>query len=218
MDTPSVVEQLVPIKKEIAMIVARNPSGEIKHFDPVEMVFDPVANLLDFLLCPAEIDQIILAELKAIADRLLNAWDFKGLLAIEFFIDENDKVLINEVAPRTHNSGHHTINTCNCSQFEMQLRCLLDLNLGNPALTDRYAGIVNLVGEGDCEVGDVHYDGFEKLLQLEKVFPHIYGKKTVKPFRKMGHVTVSSETKEALIEKIELIKRNIRVRSWNKNQ
>lgn len=218
MDTPSMVEKAISIDKEVAMIVARNASGHIRHFEPVEMVFDPEANLLDYLLCPAQIPEKTLARLKEIADRLLEALNFTGLLAIEYFIDTEGEVLINEVAPRTHNSGHHTINACTCSQFEMQLRCLLDLELPDTGLRDSFAGIVNLVGEGQCTPGPVFYEGFDELLSMENVFPHVYGKKTVKPFRKMGHVTVLAESKARIAEKINQIKNIIRVTSWKKNQ
>jgi len=217
MDTASLIEEMVDIDKEVALIVARNEKGQIQHFDPVEMVFDPEANLLDYLLCPADIDESVKKKMEEIADRLVSAWNFTGLLAIEFFIDKNSRVLINEVAPRTHNSGHHTIDCCKSSQFEMQLRTLLNLDLVSSNLIYKYCGIVNLVGEADSGVGPVHYEGLERILKLDGVYPHIYGKKTVKPFRKMGHVTVAANTKDELQQKIRTIKQSIRVISWEKN-
>lgn len=213
MDTPSVVEDLVDIQKEVAVIIARNPSGEIKMYDTVEMVFDSRANLLDYLLCPAEINEEQNKEIIQIARTLVDKMNFEGLLAIEFFINKDGNVLINEMAPRTHNSGHHTIDACSCSQFEMQLRAILDLPLGSTELKYRYAGIVNLVGGKNTETGPVRYPGLEKVLKLEGVFPHIYGKFDVKPFRKMGHVTVCADDKNTLLEKIKIVKQSIIVKS-----
>lgn len=218
MDTPSVVEKMVDIEKEVALIVARNEKGQIQHFDPVEMVFDPEANLLDYLLCPADIDESVKSQMEEIADKLVSAWNFTGLLAIEFFLDKNSDVLINEVAPRTHNSGHHSIDCCESSQFEMQLRTLLNLELVSSNITFKYCGIVNLVGEADSGVGPVNYEGYENILKLDGVYPHIYGKNTVKPFRKMGHVTVAANTKDELQQKIRTIKQSIRVISWEKSE
>jgi 5-(carboxyamino)imidazole ribonucleotide synthase len=198
----------------VALIVARNEKSQIQHFDPVEMVFDPEANLLDYLLCPADIDDSVKKQMEEIADKLVSSWNFTGLLAIEFFIDKNSRVLINEVAPRTHNSGHHSIDCCESSQFEMQLRTLLNLDLVSGKIIYKYCGIVNLVGEADSGVGPVNYEGLESILKLDGVYPHIYGKQTVKPFRKMGHVTVAANTKDELQQKIQTIKKSIRVISW----
>ena len=132
---------------------------------------------------------------------------------MKFFIDQNDNVLINEIAPRAHNSGHHTIDACVNSQFNLQLRALLDLDLGKTDLKYNYVGIVNLVGDNDTEHGDVRYYGLEKIMKLESVFPHIYGKFQVKPYRKMGHINVMADTKEDLLNKIKFIKENISVRT-----
>ncbi len=213
MDTASVVENLVDIKKEVAIIIARSADNSIRYYDTVEMVFDDRANLLDYLLSPADISESHKEEIRILAERIVQELNYEGLLAIELFIDNNDQILINEIAPRTHNSGHHTIDACNCSQFEMQLRTLLDLPLGDSSLRYNYAGIVNLVGDSDTEVGKVRYPGLEVLLGKEKVFPHIYGKHQVKPFRKMGHVTICADEKSDLLEKIEFVKSNISVRS-----
>ncbi len=213
LDTASVIEELVDIKKETALIAAKNASGEIQFFNPVEMVFEGEANLLDYLLCPAEIDASQIDEMKEIARELLHHLDFIGLLAIEFFIDQNDNIYINEIAPRTHNSGHHTIDACINSQFNIQLRCLLNLSLGNSSLKFNYAGIVNLLGDAQCNEGPVKYYGLDEIMSINGVYPHIYGKKTVKPYRKMGHVNICADTKEQLLENIRFIKNNIKVTS-----
>lgn len=213
MDTPCIIESLVDIEKEVALILARNTDGKINYFDPVEMVFDPEANLLDYLLCPAEITNVQKQELTNISKKLVDALDYIGLLAIEYFITKDGRILINEIAPRTHNSGHHTIDACVNSQFNLQLRSLLNLDLGDTGLKYKFAGIVNLVGDKDSGVGPVKYEGLEKLLSLKAVFPHIYGKFQVKPFRKMGHVNVMADSKEELLNKIDFIKKNIIVRS-----
>ena len=213
MDTPSVIEKLVDIDKELAIIVARNEKSHIRYYETVEMVFDPEANLLDYLLCPAEVSSDVNQNIRSLAEDLVNKLDYVGLLAIELFLDKDGQILINEVAPRTHNSGHHTIDACNCSQFEMQLRTMLNLDLPEIKMKYNYVGIVNIVGDADTENGPVKYHGLEKLLDNEGIFPHIYAKFDVKPFRKMGHVTVCADSKEMLLDKIQLVKNNIKARS-----
>jgi 5-(carboxyamino)imidazole ribonucleotide synthase len=211
MDTACLVEELVDIEKEIAIIVARNASGDTRFFDPVEMVFDPEGNLLDYLLCPAEIDSKQYEYIRELAYNIVKAMEYIGLLAIELFVTKDGEILINEIAPRTHNSGHHSIDACQVSQFNMQLRCLLDLSLPEPRLKYKYAGIVNLLGDKDSAIGPAHYFGLRELLSMEGVFPHIYGKDQVKPLRKMGHVNVLADSKEALLEKIAIIKKTISI-------
>lgn len=210
MDTPSVVEKLVDIDKEVAIIASRNDNGEIAFYDPVEMVFDDRANLLDYLLCPAQISEGQAQNIKQLTKRIIEELNFTGLLAVEFFIDNNGAVIINEMAPRTHNSGHHSIDACYCSQFEMQLRALLNLEPGNTSMKYKFAGIVNLVGEATTKIGSPTYPGLDLVLEREGIYPHIYGKLQVKPYRKMGHVTVVADSKEILEEKINFIKKHLK--------
>lgn len=209
----SLVESLVDINKELALIVARDQSSNIRYYDPVEMVFDDKANLLDFLLCPAEIEVSQYEEMKLIAEKLIKCLDYTGLLAIEFFLDSDNKLLINEIAPRTHNSGHHGIDACTMSQFETQLHILLGLDIGDVGLKEKYAGIVNIVGASDSGIGKPVYYGLNEILSLPGVFPHIYGKLQVKPFRKMGHVNIVAASKGDLLEKINIVKQKLSVRS-----
>ena len=187
-DAPSVLEKKVAIKKEIAIIVAMSNSGETVLFPPVEMIVDPVLNLLDHQLSPALLDEKIIWKIEAIAIRLMKALASPGLFAVELFLDKYDEVWVNETAPRVHNSGHHTIEANYCSQFDMLWRIMLDLPLGNtdPILP---SAIVNIVG-AEAHTGPAVYDGLEEVLKMDNVFVHLYGKTNTKPGRKMGHVTI----------------------------
>ncbi len=187
-DAPSVIESLVNIKKEIAVLAARNVSGEIITYDPVEMIFHPTANLLLYQECPAELDDTINTKAKSIAHELISKLNIVGLLAVELFINQHDEILINEVAPRPHNSGHHTIEACSTSQFHQHWRAVLDLPLGS-ADTLHHSILLNVLGESGYS-GDAIYSGIDKCLALPGVYIHLYGKKQTKPFRKMGHVTI----------------------------
>ena len=208
-NAPSVLEKLVDIKKEIALIVAMNNEKEIAIFPAAEMVFDPQLNLLDYQISPADIDDKILNKAKAIAIKLIKAFDSAGLFAIEMFINKNDEVLVNETAPRVHNSGHHTIEANYCSQYDMLWRIMLGYPLGN---TDSIlpAGIVNLIGEKNYS-GNAKYDGLNEVLKMKNAFVHLYGKAQTKPGRKMGHVTVMNENKNELIESLKEIKNILKV-------
>jgi 5-(carboxyamino)imidazole ribonucleotide synthase len=188
MEGPSVIEKMVNIKREIAIIVARNEQGEIATYPPIEMDFVPEANLLDLLLYPANIAATI--ETKAIetAKTLIQSMDICGLLAVEFFIDNEDNLVVNEVAPRPHNSGHQTIESAYTSQYEQHIRAVLNMPLGSTK-TKIPSVMVNLLGEPNF-TGLVKYDGLYEVLQKEGVKVHIYGKKETRPMRKMGHVTV----------------------------
>lgn len=191
-----IAEEMVPFKNELAVIVCRNPSGEIRTYPVVEMEFHPEANQVEYVICPARIDNLVAEKARAIALEVSEKFNHVGLLAVEMFQTEDDEILINEVAPRPHNSGHYSIEGSYTSQFENHLRAILDLPLGN---TDsKVAGImVNLVG-AEGYSGDVIYENIEKILGWNGVTPHIYGKKQTRPFRKMGHVTiVNSDIKEA---------------------
>ncbi len=189
------IEQLVDIQKELAVIVARNENGEVVAFPTVEMDFNPEANLVEFLFCPAQIDPAIEQAAEDLAKSVIEAFDICGLLAVELFLTKDNQLLINEVAPRPHNSGHHTIDSCYTSQFEQHLRSILNFPLGSTRLKSASV-MVNLLGEPGHS-GDVIYQGLHECLAIEGVNIHLYGKATTKPFRKMGHVTVLGETVEA---------------------
>lgn len=206
---PCLIEKKVEIEKELAVIVARNPSGEVAAFPPVEMEFNPVANLVEFLLCPARIPETVAQEAEKLARRVIADLDICGLLAVELFLDKDGKVLVNEVAPRPHNSGHHTIESCYTSQYQQHLRAILDLPLGSTRLKTP-AVMVNLLGEADC-TGPAKYQGMETCLAVEGVNVHIYGKETTKPFRKMGHVTILSDTAESAHQKAAFVRNTLKV-------
>ncbi|CAM1352105.1 5-(carboxyamino)imidazole ribonucleotide synthase [Tenacibaculum insulae] len=183
-----IAEKLVPFKNELAVIVARNSSGEIKTYPVVEMEFHPEANQVEYVICPARIEESVAKKAQEVALKVANSLNFVGLLAVEMFQTINDEILVNEVAPRTHNSGHYSIEASYTNQFEQHLRSILNLPLGNTE--SKVAGImVNLVG-AEGYTGDVVYENMHEILKIDGVTPHIYGKKTTKPFRKMGHVTI----------------------------
>ncbi len=205
----SVVEDLVDIQKELAVIVARNERGDVAAFPAVEMEFNPEANLVEFLLCPAQIDPKIEQEAENLAKAVIEAFDLCGLLAVELFLTTDNQLLINEVAPRTHNSGHHTIDSCYTSQFEQHLRSILNLPLGSTKMKSPSV-MVNLLG-AEGFTGSVFYEGLAKCLEIEGVKPHIYGKSTTKPFRKMGHVTVLGKTVETARDKATQVQQLLRV-------
>ena len=209
MDTPSVIEPLVNIQKEIAVIVAKNENGQTKAFPPVEMEFNPVANLVEFLICPADISHEINQKALNLAEEVISAYDLCGLLAVELFLDQNNNLLVNEVAPRTHNSGHHTIDSSVTSQFQQQLRAVVNLPLGS---TEELCPSVmlNLLG-AEGFTGNAKYDGLEKCMAVEGAKFHIYGKTITKPFRKMGHVTVVDANLEKAKEKANFIKNTLRI-------
>jgi len=186
-----IIEDLIPFKNELAVIVARNSKGETKTYPVVEMEFHPTANQVEYVICPARIDSAIAKKAQEIALQVTDAFQFVGLLAVEMFQTEDDEILVNEVAPRTHNSGHYSIEASYTNQFEQHLRAILNLPLGNTK--SKLAGImVNLVGEEGYS-GKVIYQNMEDILKIDGVTPHIYGKKETRPFRKMGHVTIVNE-------------------------
>ena len=191
-----IAEEMIPFKNELAVIVCRSPSGEIKTYPVVEMEFHPEANQVEYVICPARIDAKVAERARAIALTVSEKFNHVGLLAVEMFQTENDEIIVNEVAPRPHNSGHYSIEASYTSQFENHLRAILDLPLGNTE--SKVAGImVNLVG-AEGHSGNVVYENIEKIMSWNGVTPHIYGKKQTRPFRKMGHVTiVNSDIVEA---------------------
>lgn len=204
-----IAEEMVPFKNELAVIVCRNPSGEIKTYPVVEMEFHPEANQVEYVICPARIDKKVAEKARAIALNVSKMFNHVGLLAVEMFQTEDDEILVNEVAPRPHNSGHYSIEASYTSQFENHLRAILNLPLGN---TDsKVAGImVNLSGEEGYS-GDVVYQNIEKILGWNGVTPHIYGKKQTRPFRKMGHVTIVNQNINEARRIAEDVKNTIRV-------
>lgn len=209
MDTPSVIEKKIEIQTEIAIIAARNSRGEICCYDPVSMDFHEEANMLELLLYPAPISKDITSKAKEIAIQLIDKFSICGLLAVEFLIDPSNQIYINEVAPRAHNSGHQTIESSITSQFEQHVRGVLNLPLGSTKLIFPSA-MLNLIGAAN-HIGDVYYDGVEKLMQEEGVHVHLYGKRKTKPFRKMGHVTVTDHSLEEAKNKAKWVKQNIQV-------
>jgi 5-(carboxyamino)imidazole ribonucleotide synthase len=204
-----IAETMVPFKNELAVIVCRNPQGEIKTYPVVEMEFHPEANQVEYVICPARIDEKVAAKARLIALNVSQQFNHVGLLAVEMFQTEDDEILVNEVAPRPHNSGHYSIEASYTSQFENHLRAILDLPLGNTE--SKVAGImVNLSGAEGFS-GDVIYENIEKILGWSGVTPHIYGKKQTRPFRKMGHVTIVNEDINEARRIAEDVKNTIRV-------
>jgi 5-(carboxyamino)imidazole ribonucleotide synthase len=204
-----ITEVLVPFKNELSVIVCRNVGGEVKTYPVVEMEFHPEANQVEYVICPARIDEKIAQKAQEVALKVSNAFNHVGLLAVEMFQTENDEILINEVAPRPHNSGHHTIEASYTSQFEQHIRAILGLPLGK---TDSKVGgiMVNLVGAENYS-GDVVYKNIEFIMEMEGVTPHIYGKKQTRPFRKMGHVTIIHEDINEARNIAEKVKHTIKV-------
>ncbi len=208
-DAPAVLEKKVKIKKEIAIIVAMGDNGETVVFPPAEMIFDPVWNLLDYQLSPAQLPENILWKAEGIAVKVVKELKSPGLFAIELFVDKHDEVLVNEAAPRVHNSGHHTIEANYSSQYDMLWRIMLQLPLGNtdPILP---SAIVNILG-ADGYTGPAKYEGLHEVLQMDNVFVHLYGKKETKPGRKMGHVTILHKDYSDLTYKANKIKHLLKV-------
>lgn len=209
LDGLCLVEPLVEIEAEVAVIAARNVNGEIKTFPPVAMAFHPEANLVEYLYCPSGLGPALELEATQIAQAAIEALDICGLLAVEMFLTADGDWLINEVAPRPHNSGHHTIECCNVSQFQQHLLAICNLPLIDPQL--QLPGVmINLLGEEGFE-GPVKYMGVEQALRLGSVYVHLYGKKITKPFRKMGHITVANRSVSQAIRTANFLKEHIKV-------
>ncbi len=208
-DRPGFVEKLVDFEKEISVIVARNEANEVTTFPTVEMVFHPEKNLVEYLFSPASISTEIEAEAQRIAKETITKLDMIGLLAIEMFVTKDGKVLVNEMAPRTHNSGHQTIEGNVTSQFEQHLRAILNMPLGDTEVIIPSA-MVNLLGE-DGYTGLAKYEGLEEVLKVDGVHVHLYGKKLTKPFRKMGHVTITDQDTSRLKEKVKFVKDHLKI-------
>lgn len=208
-DAPSVLERLVDFDKELSVVVARSESGEIKCFPVVECEFSPEANLVEFLFSPANIKKNVEKEAIRIATTVAEKLGIVGLLAVELFLTKDGKVLVNEVAPRPHNSGHHTIEANVTSQFEQHLRAILNLPLGDPGIV-KPGVMVNLLGDFGYE-GDAIYQGLEDILKFSGVYVHLYGKQTTKPFRKMGHATIVDDDILKAKQKARLVKNTLKI-------
>ncbi len=208
-ESASVLERLVDFEKEISVITARNEKGEIAVFPVVELVFHPEKNLVEYLFAPANILPEVAEKAKKIALEVTNKLGIVGILAVEMFVTKDQQVLVNEVAPRPHNSGHHTIKANYTSQFEQHLRAILNLPLGS-TISNTNSAMVNILGEEGYS-GIAKYEGLDSLLKMEGVFLHLYGKKFTKPFRKMGHITVVDSDIEKLKAKVEKVKSIIKV-------
>ena len=208
-DTECLAEELVPFKNELAVIVARNPSGEVKTYPVVEMEFHPEANQVEYVICPARIDPAVAEKVRNLAKKVSEAFEHVGLLAVEMFQTEEDEILVNEVAPRPHNSGHYSIEGSYTNQFEQHIRAILNLPLGKTG--SKVGGVmVNLVGS-EGHTGDVVYENISQIMELDGVTPHIYGKRTTRPFRKMGHVTIVNQDLSEARRIAEEVKSTIRV-------
>ena len=208
-DCPCIIEDLVAFKNELAVIVVRNPSAQVKTYPVVEMEFHPQANQVEYVICPARIDDKVAAKARSIAIQVSKAFEHVGLLAVEMFQTNDDQIIVNEVAPRPHNSGHYSIEASYTNQFEQHIRAILDLPLGNTA--SKVGGImVNLVGEQN-HTGDVAYQNIEEIMAMDGVTPHIYGKKQTRPFRKMGHVTIVNQNIDTAREIAQQVKQRIKV-------
>lgn len=208
-DEPGLLEKLIDFEKELAVIVARNAQGEVKAFPVTEMVFHPEHNLVEYLFAPADISPETAQKATDLAKTVIEKLGMTGLLAVELFLTKEGDILVNEVAPRPHNSGHHTIEGNRTSQYAQHLRSILNLPLG---ATDTLipAAMVNLLGE-DGYTGDAQYQGLDEVLAVDGVNVHLYGKKLTKPFRKMGHVTILDQNLDRLKEKAQFVKQHLKV-------
>lgn len=208
-DAPSVLEKMVTIHKELAIIIAVNDQGETAIYPPAEMIFDPILNLLDFQVSPARIPEKVLWKAEAIALKVAKSLASPGLFAVEMFVDHDQNVWVNETAPRVHNSGHHSIEGNYCSQYHQLWRIILGYPLGN---TDAIlpAAIVNLLGAPGFS-GPAIYEGLAETLKIDNAFVHLYGKASTKPGRKMGHVTILSKDYQDLVHQSNKIKHLLKV-------
>lgn len=209
LDTASIVEPLVDIQKEIAVVVAQNEAGEIKAFTPVEMEFHPTANLVEFLSCPAELTPEQTETAQNLAQKIIKTFGICGLLAVELFLTNDGAIIINEVAPRPHNSGHHTIDSCATSQFQQHLRGVLNLPLGSTEMHTPSV-MINLLG-AEGHTGPTRYEGMHTCMGVEGAKFHLYGKTITKPFRKMGHATILDSDLQQAREKATFIQNNLKI-------
>lgn len=210
-EDPSIIEKFVDFEKEISVIVSRNADGVVSHFPAVELEFNSEANLVEFLYSPAGISTEIEEKAVGIARDVIEKLEMVGVLAVEMFLTEKGEILVNEIAPRPHNSGHQTIEGNVSSQYEQHLRAIYNLPPGDTAII-RPSVMINLLGEKGY-TGEAVYEGFSQALRIPGVYVHLYGKKITKPFRKMGHVTVTAATMEEAREKAMMVRSMIKVMS-----
>jgi len=210
-NAPGLLEKLIEFEKEISVIVSRNERGEISSYPAVEMVFHPEANLVEYLFSPAQIGEQVAQTADAIARKVIEKLSMVGLLAVEMFVTKKGEVLVNEVAPRPHNSGHQTMEGNVTSQYEQHLRSILNLSPGDTSITNPSA-MINLLGE-DGFSGMARYEGLEEVMMIEGAHVHLYGKKLTKPFRKMGHVTIVDRDLESLKKKTNFVKQTLKVKA-----
>lgn len=209
--SPSLLEKKISIEKEISIIAVRNASGEVRFYPPVEMVFHEERHILEMLVSPADVEQKYIKEGNEILNSMLEALNYQGLLAMEFFISTSGKLYVNEAAPRPHNSGHQTIEGNGVSQYEQHLRAIMGLPLGETSLLFPTA-MINLLGSADTANGLPVYEGIEEVLATPGAAVHLYGKSEVRPFRKMGHITVRGNSRAEVIEKARHITAIMKVR------
>lgn len=209
-DAPSLIEKWIDFEKELGIIVARNEDGEIKTFPCVEMEFNPEVNLVEFLISPSTVDFETLQRAEKLAIKIAQDLKIVGILAVEMFLTKEGELLVNEIAPRPHNSGHQTIEGNFTSQYEQHLRAIFNLPLGDTRSISN-AVMINLLGEKGYE-GLADYEGLNDILKLDGVYVHLYGKKFTKPFRKMGHVTIIDDDREKAIEKARYVQQTIKVK------
>jgi len=208
-EAPSILEELVDFDKELSVIVARNEKGEVKSFPLVECEFSPTLNLVEFLFSPANVTKEIEHEAQNIAKDVIEKLEMVGLLAVELFLTKNGDLLVNEVAPRTHNSGHHTIECNYTSQFEQHLRAITNQTLGDTSI--KTPGVmVNLLGDKDHK-GPAIYQGLNEVIEHKGVYVHLYGKSETKPHRKMGHATIVNESLEKAKENARFVQKTLRI-------
>jgi 5-(carboxyamino)imidazole ribonucleotide synthase len=208
-DAPCLIEELVDFEKEVAVIVARNSKGDMKTFPMVEMEFNAEANLVEFLIGPSTYPEALQHKAEVIAKNIASSLNVTGLLAVEMFVTKNGDLLVNELAPRPHNSGHQTIEGNYVSQFAQHLRSIFNLPLGDTRCISN-AVMINLLGEKNHN-GVAKYQGLEKVLGIDGVYIHLYGKKYTKPFRKMGHITIVDQNRDAAIQKANFVKNTLKV-------
>ncbi len=208
-DAPGILEKLIDFDKEISVIVARNEAGEVASYPAVEMVFHPEANLVEYLFAPAQISDAVARQADATARKVIGELKMIGLLAVEMFVTKSNEVLVNEIAPRPHNSGHQTIEANVTSQFEQHLRAILNLPLGNTSSMHPSA-MVNLLGE-EGHTGPARYEGMDEILRVPGIYVHLYGKMVTKPFRKMGHATIIDDDVESLKKKANFVKQTLKI-------
>ena len=210
-NTQFIIEDMVPFKKELATTIARNESGDIEIFPVVEMMFNKTSNQVEFVICPAQISSEINERAKEIAIKVSESFKQVGLMAVEMFLTKDDEILVNEVAPRPHNSAHYSIEGCINSQFDQHINSILNLPLGC-SKSNVYAIMANLVGDNGYH-GEVLYDGVEDAMKIDNVKVHIYGKKQTKPNRKMGHITVLDTNLKEGLNKAQTVKKLIQIKS-----